>query len=121
VWVEGHRDSVRTDSNGRFLLRVPTPGKYTLVARGETGIQRREVDVPATDFDLTLPGDDAPASRAKKTRELSLSRFNHEENDSLGPTPTTQSMECRGFPFQFVPYRSVVCLNTSPQVCTSTK
>src|SRR5215216_6757690 len=68
VWVEGHRDSVRTDQDGHFLLRVPTPGKYTLVARGETGIQRREVDVPETNFDLTLPGDDAPASRAKSTR-----------------------------------------------------
>jgi hypothetical protein len=68
VWVEGHRDAVRTDVDGRFLLHVPSPGRYTLVARGETGLQRRDVDVPANEFDLTLPGDDAPASRAKKTR-----------------------------------------------------
>jgi hypothetical protein len=68
VWVEGHRDSVRTDSDGRFLLHVPSPGKYTLVARGKTGLERREVDVPASNFDLTLPGDDVPAARAKKTR-----------------------------------------------------
>lgn len=68
VWIEGHRDSVRTAADGRFLLRVPSPGRYTIVARGETGLQRREVDVPANDFDLTLPGDDASASRAKKTR-----------------------------------------------------
>jgi hypothetical protein len=55
VWVEGHRAAVRSDAEGRYRLQVPAPGRYTLAARAGGVTRRREIDVPAPEFDLTLP------------------------------------------------------------------
>ena len=55
VWVEGHRGAVVTGADGRYRLQVPGPGRYTLAARVDGATQRREIDVPAPEFDLTFP------------------------------------------------------------------
>lgn len=53
VAVDGHR-SVLTDEHGRYRLRVPKPGKYTLRARLNGTEQKREVFIPEPDFDVSL-------------------------------------------------------------------
>ncbi len=55
VWVEGHRASVTTGGDGRYGLQVPAPGRYTLAARAGGVTRRREIEVPAPEFDLVLP------------------------------------------------------------------
>ncbi|HMO60352.1 MAG TPA: Pvc16 family protein [Roseiflexaceae bacterium] len=45
-----------SDDEGRFRVRVPTPGRYVLIARFSGQIQRREVEIPEPQYDMTLPG-----------------------------------------------------------------
>lgn len=54
VFVEGHAGPVATDAEGRFILRVPQPGPYILVARAGETITRQAITVPAPDYSLTL-------------------------------------------------------------------
>lgn len=68
VRVEGHGAPTTTGPDGRFTLRVPRPGPYTLEARlGET-IARREVTVPAPDYSLTLQAAEPPPARPRARR-----------------------------------------------------
>jgi hypothetical protein len=54
VAIEGHGASAQTDDEGRFRLRVPATGHYTLVVGTGAAARRREVDVPQADYDLTF-------------------------------------------------------------------
>jgi hypothetical protein len=54
VEIEQHGLQTRTDSNGRFRLRAPAPGRYTLVIQYADVIQRREIEIPETRYDITL-------------------------------------------------------------------
>lgn len=54
VDVDGHRGPALTDENGRYRLRVPKPGTYTLRARVNGTEQKREVVIPEPDFDVSL-------------------------------------------------------------------
>jgi hypothetical protein len=54
VRVEGHRGPVFTDDKGRYRLRVPGPGSYTLVARVNGTEKKRSIVIPEPDFDVGL-------------------------------------------------------------------
>ncbi len=54
VRVDGHRAPVLTDAHGRFRLRVPKPGPYTLLTRVNGTEKRRDVVIPEPDFDISL-------------------------------------------------------------------
>src|SRR5262249_49224836 len=54
VQVDGHRGPVFTDSNGRYRLRVPKAGGYTVRARLNGTEKKREVVIPDPDFDISL-------------------------------------------------------------------
>jgi hypothetical protein len=68
VFVEGHGRPARTDDAGRFSLRVPSAGAYTLVAQAGSSAVRREVSVPAPDYSLTLAPDASPKPRQRARR-----------------------------------------------------
>jgi hypothetical protein len=68
VFVEGHGRPTLTDGEGRFTLRVPGAGAYTLVARAGTALVRREVQVPAPDYSLTLEPSEPPKPRQRARR-----------------------------------------------------
>jgi len=68
VFVEGQGRPTLTDTAGRFTLRVPSAGAYTLVARVGTTVARREVNVPAPDYTLTLEPSEPPAPRQRARR-----------------------------------------------------
>ncbi|GAB4163444.1 MAG: hypothetical protein Fur005_23010 [Roseiflexaceae bacterium] len=55
VQVEGTGTQGTTDAQGRFRLRVPRPGTYTLIAQDGQRTQRLQftIDEPAFDIDLT--------------------------------------------------------------------
>jgi hypothetical protein len=61
IAVEGHGAPATTGPDGRFILRVPAPGPYILVARAGAKITRQAVSVPAPDYSLTLAADEPPA------------------------------------------------------------
>jgi hypothetical protein len=54
VEVEGRGAQATTDDQGRFRLRVPRPGSYTLIVRFGKKTQRREVEIPEPSYDLDL-------------------------------------------------------------------
>jgi hypothetical protein len=56
IEVEGLGMHGMSDEEGRFRVRVPAPGKYVLIARFNEQTQRREVEIPEPQYDLTLPG-----------------------------------------------------------------
>lgn len=68
VYVEGQGRPTLTDGEGRFTLRVPSAGAYTLVARAGSAAVRREVTVPAPDYSLTLEPSDPPKPRQRARR-----------------------------------------------------
>lgn len=69
VQLEGRRAMDITGADGRFILRVPARGRYTLVARSGTGAVRRELDIPAPNYDLNLsPAPEPRHSRKSRTR-----------------------------------------------------
>ena len=51
---DGHRGPVISDNNGRYRLRVPKPGKYTVLTRVNGTEKRREVVIPEPDFDVSF-------------------------------------------------------------------
>ncbi len=54
VRVDGHRGPVTSDANGRYRLRVPKSGKYTVLTKLNGTEKRRDVVVPEPDFDVSL-------------------------------------------------------------------
>ena len=54
VEIEGHALQALSDREGRYRLRIPAPGHYTLVARRNGTRQRHEVDIPAVTYDINL-------------------------------------------------------------------
>ena len=54
IAVEVHRGPVITDEKGRYRLRVPKPGKYTLRAKLNGTEHKRVVVIPEPDFDVSL-------------------------------------------------------------------
>lgn len=68
VAIEGRLERASTDAEGRFRLRVPRPGQYTLVIQMGSVTQRREIDVPAVSYALTLQPEIQPASDDTKQR-----------------------------------------------------
>jgi hypothetical protein len=54
VAIEGHGAAAQTDDEGRFNLRVPATGRYTLVVGAGATARRHEVDVPQADYDLAF-------------------------------------------------------------------
>ncbi len=54
VRVDGHRGPVISDNIGRYRLRVPKAGRYTLLTRVNGTEKRREVVIPEPDFDVSL-------------------------------------------------------------------
>ncbi|MBC8161226.1 MAG: DUF4255 domain-containing protein [Roseiflexaceae bacterium] len=57
VEVAGRGLRATADAEGRFRLRVPGPGRYTLVAQAGTWSQRREIDIPDTRYDIAFDAD----------------------------------------------------------------
>lgn len=55
VRLEGRGEQTMTDAEGRYRLRVPQPGQYTLVVEGNGATQRREIEIPAVQYALQLP------------------------------------------------------------------
>jgi hypothetical protein len=54
VQVEGHRGPVYTDSKGRYRLRVPKAGGYTVRVRMNGSEKKRAIVIPEPDFDISL-------------------------------------------------------------------
>ncbi len=54
VEIEGHGFTAVSDGDGRFRLRVPAAGRYTLVAHHGGITRRSDVDIPATSYDIHL-------------------------------------------------------------------
>jgi hypothetical protein len=54
VGLEGRDVRANTDAEGRFRLRVPAPGHYTLVARSGSSVQRRKIEIPETRYDIAF-------------------------------------------------------------------
>lgn len=68
VFVEGHGRPALTGDDGRFTLRVPGAGAYTLVARSGGSEVRRSLAVPAPDYTLTIDPAAPPPARARARR-----------------------------------------------------
>lgn len=68
VHVEGHGAPTTTGPDGRFILRVPAPGPYILVARAGATTARQAITVPAPDYSLTLKADAPPPARPRARR-----------------------------------------------------
>jgi hypothetical protein len=54
VRVDGHRGPVLTDNLGRYRLRVPKSGPYTLLTRVNGTEKKKEIVIPEPDFDISL-------------------------------------------------------------------
>ncbi len=54
VRIDGHRGPVLSDAAGRFRLRVPKPGTYTLIARVDGTEKKREIVIPEPEFDISI-------------------------------------------------------------------
>ncbi len=54
VVVEGRGLQTMSDGEGRFRLRVPGPGRYTLLAQAGAFAQRHDVDIPDMSYDIAL-------------------------------------------------------------------
>lgn len=61
VMVEGRAERTTTDAEGRFRLRVPRPGSYALLVEQDGRTVRHTIDVPATQYALTLDAPPQPA------------------------------------------------------------
>lgn len=69
VFVDGHGRPAITDGEGRFTLRVPAAGPYTLVARAAGVAGRRALSVPAADYDITIaPESERPSPPRRRAR-----------------------------------------------------
>jgi hypothetical protein len=55
VTIEGRAISAITDLQGRFRLRVPEAGSYTLLTQVDGKTQRRTVEIPEPSYDLEIP------------------------------------------------------------------
>jgi hypothetical protein len=65
IFVEGHGRPARTGADGRFTLRVPAAGAYTLVARAGGAESRTALTVPAADYSVVLDPSGPPPARRK--------------------------------------------------------
>lgn len=54
VEIEGHAFQAITDIEGKFRLRIPAPGRYTLVTRHGAVTRRSAIEIPTTTYDITL-------------------------------------------------------------------
>ncbi len=57
VWIKEHGIKTQTDAEGRYRLRVPSPGTYTLIVRQGGGIKDREREItfsPQSGCDFSL-------------------------------------------------------------------
>jgi hypothetical protein len=68
IQLEGHGALATSASDGRFTLRVPGAGSYTLLARAGAMFARREVRVPGADYSLTLRAEPPKAERPRGRR-----------------------------------------------------
>jgi hypothetical protein len=55
VEIEHRGIQVTTDALGRFRLRVPGPGNYTLVTQVGGKTQRRTIEIPEPTYDIEIP------------------------------------------------------------------
>ena len=56
VGIEGRNVTANTDAEGRFRLRVPGPGSYTLIARAGSSVQRRKIEIPEPSYEIGFAG-----------------------------------------------------------------
>lgn len=54
VALDGRGECTTTDAEGRWRLRVPKPGAYTLIVQEGERMARREIEVPIASYALTL-------------------------------------------------------------------
>lgn len=66
--IEGYAGRTSSDAAGRYTLRVPRPDDYTLVVRASETIYRRELAVPASNYDVTLETPEPPAAPRRQRR-----------------------------------------------------
>ena len=52
--ASGFRTERITDAEGRFRMRVPQAGGYTLIARVGSALQRRKVEIPEPSYDIAF-------------------------------------------------------------------
>ncbi|GAB4443594.1 MAG: hypothetical protein OHK0015_43870 [Chloroflexi bacterium OHK40] len=66
--IEGHGAPATSGADGRFTLRVPRAGEYTLVARAGERVVRSTISVPAPDYTVTIAPAGPPAARPRARR-----------------------------------------------------
>jgi hypothetical protein len=54
VGLEGHEIRAKTDAEGRFRLRAPNAGQYTLIAHTGAALQRRKIEIPEPSYDIAF-------------------------------------------------------------------
>ncbi len=67
VTLQGHAERATTDDEGRWRLRVPAPGAWTLVVEAEGKTTIRTIDVPEPEYALTFV--DAGTNQPTKLRK----------------------------------------------------
>ncbi|GIV97441.1 MAG: hypothetical protein KatS3mg057_2098 [Herpetosiphonaceae bacterium] len=59
VEIEGSAKRAIADADGRFRISGVAAGRYTLIARADGLIQRREIEIPAGIYDVSLDAESA--------------------------------------------------------------
>lgn len=54
IELKGHTVSATSDATGRFKMRIPGPGTYTLIVHTGTVPQQREITIPHADYAIEV-------------------------------------------------------------------